>query len=82
MVGVLIWSYGREREVWRVQVVRGDFLISQRFISTSVALFAGDTKCFRAIKIKVIMTTFASGVIYGKSILTNPSAGSLGHRRN
>ena len=49
---------------------------------TSVALFAGDTKCFRAIKIKVTMTTFASGVIYGKSILTNPSAGSLGHRRN
>ena len=82
MVGVRIWSYGREREVWRAQVARGDFLISQRFISTSVALFAGDTQCFRAMKIKVTMTTFASGVIYGKSILTNPSAGSLGHRRN
>ena len=51
MVGVRIWSYGREREVWRAQVARGDFLISQRFISTSVALFAGDTQCFRAIKI-------------------------------
>ena len=73
MVGVRIWSYGREREVWKAQVARGDFLISQRFISTSVALFAGDTKCFRAIKIKVTMTTFASGVIYIRKIDLNQS---------
>ena len=50
MLSVCIWSNGREQEDWRAQVARGDFVISQCFISTSVAFFAGDTKCFRAIK--------------------------------
>ena len=50
MLSVRIWNFGREREDWREQVAPGDFLISQYFISTSVAFFAGDTKCFRAIK--------------------------------
>lgn len=82
MLSVRIWNYGREREDWREQIAPGDFLISQCFISTSVAFFAGDTKCFRAIKKKITMTTFANSVIYGKSILINPSASSMGHRRN
>ena len=80
MLSVFIWSYGREREDWRAQVARGDLSNKPMFYLNICCFLCRWHEVLPGIQKKVTMTTFASGVIRGKSILMNPSANSLGHR--